>query len=56
MSRLSSRAVFVTGIAGGRKKDLAHGDVVVATHVWAYRGGRPEASRAASARPGAPWP
>ncbi|MFJ9709429.1 hypothetical protein [Streptomyces sp. NPDC101234] len=56
ISRLSHRAVFFTGIAGGRKKDLARGDVVVATHVWACQGGRQETGRAASARPGAPWP
>ncbi|MFD8811959.1 nucleosidase [Streptomyces sp. NPDC059627] len=40
---VSPRAVFFTGIAGGRKKDLALGDVIVATQVWAYQGGRQEA-------------
>ncbi|MEW2298310.1 5'-methylthioadenosine/S-adenosylhomocysteine nucleosidase [Streptomyces sp. NPDC006743] len=35
-------AVFFTGIAGGMKHDLALGDVVVATRVFAYHGGKQE--------------
>ncbi|WP_406356390.1 nucleosidase [Streptomyces sp. NBC_00658] len=42
ISWLSPRAVFFTGIAGGLKQDLALGDVVVATQVWGYQGGRQE--------------
>lgn len=35
-------AVFFTGIAGGMKRDVALGDVVVATRVRAYQGGKQE--------------
>lgn len=35
-------AVFFTGIAGGMKHDIALGDVVVATRVFAYHGGKQE--------------
>jgi nucleoside phosphorylase len=35
-------AVFFTGIAGGMKDDIALGDVVVATRVFAYHGGKQE--------------
>ncbi|MFJ5276378.1 hypothetical protein [Streptomyces parvulus] len=35
-------AVFFTGIAGGMKRDVALGDVVVATQVFAYHGGKQE--------------
>ncbi|MFF7879523.1 hypothetical protein ACH40F_13415 [Streptomyces sp. NPDC020794] len=35
-------AVFFTGIAGGMKHDLALGDVVVATRIFAYHGGKQE--------------
>ncbi|MER5602710.1 5'-methylthioadenosine/S-adenosylhomocysteine nucleosidase [Streptomyces sp. NPDC002265] len=37
---LHPRAVFFTGIAGGRKRDVVLGDVVIATQVWGYQGGR----------------
>ncbi|MFJ6663570.1 nucleosidase [Streptomyces sp. NPDC091383] len=40
ISWLSPRAVFFTGIAGGRKQDVALGDVVIATQVWGYQGGK----------------
>ncbi|MGW5863223.1 5'-methylthioadenosine/S-adenosylhomocysteine nucleosidase family protein [Streptomyces sp. NPDC055239] len=35
-------AVFFTGIAGGMKHDVALGDVIVATRVLAYQGGKQE--------------
>ncbi|MEU9620357.1 5'-methylthioadenosine/S-adenosylhomocysteine nucleosidase [Streptomyces sp. NPDC048155] len=35
-------AVFFTGIAGSMKHDIALGDVVVATRVFAYHGGKQE--------------
>ncbi|MFE4176950.1 hypothetical protein ACFRR7_33785 [Streptomyces sp. NPDC056909] len=35
-------AVFFTGIAGGLKHDIALGDVVVATRIFAYHGGKQE--------------
>ncbi|WP_070020134.1 5'-methylthioadenosine/S-adenosylhomocysteine nucleosidase [Streptomyces nanshensis] len=35
-------AVFFTGIAGGMKRDVALGDVVVATQVFSYHGGKQE--------------
>ncbi|MBV1947012.1 5'-methylthioadenosine/S-adenosylhomocysteine nucleosidase [Streptomyces sp. BV129] len=37
-------AVFFTGIAGSMKDDLALGDVVVATRVFAYHGGKQEST------------
>ncbi|MEU4150476.1 5'-methylthioadenosine/S-adenosylhomocysteine nucleosidase [Streptomyces sp. NPDC026659] len=37
-------AVFFTGIAGGMKDDLTLGDVVVATRVFAYHGGKQEST------------
>ncbi|MFI8830618.1 5'-methylthioadenosine/S-adenosylhomocysteine nucleosidase [Streptomyces afghaniensis] len=55
MSWLEPEAVFFVGVAGGLKSDIALGDVVVATKVYAVHGGketpegflvRPEAWRA----------
>ncbi|MFE6284442.1 nucleosidase [Streptomyces sp. NPDC057877] len=55
LSWLEPEAVFFVGVAGGLKKDIALGDVVVATKVYAVHGGketpegflvRPEAWRA----------
>lgn len=40
ISWLNPRAVFFTGIAGGRKRGVALGDVVIATQVWGYQGGK----------------
>ncbi|MGW2785755.1 5'-methylthioadenosine/S-adenosylhomocysteine nucleosidase family protein [Streptomyces populi] len=42
ISWLNPRAVFFTGIAGGRKRDVALGDIVIATQVWGYQGGKQE--------------
>ncbi|MEV3875235.1 5'-methylthioadenosine/S-adenosylhomocysteine nucleosidase [Streptomyces sp. NPDC049906] len=39
---IGPEAVFFTGIAGGLKHDIAIGDVVVATRVFAYHGGKQE--------------
>ncbi len=39
---IGPEAVFFTGIAGGLKDDIALGDVVVATRVFAYHGGKQE--------------
>ncbi|MEJ3749953.1 AAA family ATPase [Actinomycetes bacterium KLBMP 9797] len=39
------RALLLVGVAGGLADDLALGDVVVATHVYAYQGGRAEPER-----------
>ncbi|MFE6502358.1 hypothetical protein [Kitasatospora sp. NPDC057738] len=41
---IDPEAVFFTGIAGRLKHDLALGDVVVATRVFAYHGGKQEES------------
>jgi nucleoside phosphorylase/WD40 repeat protein len=37
-------ALFLVGIAGGLEADIGLGDVVVATHVYAYQGARAEPS------------
>ncbi|MEU3498869.1 5'-methylthioadenosine/S-adenosylhomocysteine nucleosidase [Kitasatospora cineracea] len=39
---IGPEAVFFTGIAGGLKHDIDLGDVVVATRVFAYHGGKQE--------------
>ncbi|MFI5527290.1 hypothetical protein ACIA8O_01915 [Kitasatospora sp. NPDC051853] len=44
-------AVLFVGIAGGLKEDIALGDVVVATKVYAYQGGKVEQDGTFSARP-----
>ncbi|MEV0139592.1 5'-methylthioadenosine/S-adenosylhomocysteine nucleosidase [Streptomyces globisporus] len=40
VSFVQPRAVFFTGIAGGLKSDISPGDIVVATEVHAYHGGK----------------
>ncbi|MEU6928195.1 5'-methylthioadenosine/S-adenosylhomocysteine nucleosidase [Streptomyces sp. NPDC046374] len=42
ISMIGPEAVFFTGIAGGLKRDIPLGDVVVATRVFAYHGGKQE--------------
>lgn len=43
-------AVLFVGVAGGLRDDIALGDVVVATHIYAYQGGTSE-DKGFSARP-----
>jgi nucleoside phosphorylase len=51
---LRPRAVFFVGVAGGLRREMPLGDVVVATKVYAYGGGR-ETDQGFQARPQA-WP
>jgi adenosylhomocysteine nucleosidase len=42
IAKFAPVAVLFVGVAGGRRADVALGDVVVATHVYAYHGGTSE--------------